>query len=162
MNRIDFDNGWVEFRFNDRQDMAVGMKRLEGFDVKARNGGTVLTVNLQHDYFNSGSGQPNQYSKRLKLIGLRETINGQCKPPYSFTYEESVNLPDKNSYAQDYWGYYNGATLNDDRNTMLPDVQITNEWKLAFPGANRNPSAFHVKALSLRSITYPTWWNDSF
>ncbi|TAE17167.1 MAG: carboxypeptidase regulatory-like domain-containing protein [Bacteroidetes bacterium] len=60
------------------------------------------------------------YSKRLKLKKLIKVSNSgdANKQEWSFEYNP-VTLPSRRSYAQDYWGYFNGAVNN---NSLLPNV----------------------------------------
>ncbi|MEM6696804.1 MAG: hypothetical protein AAF599_00310 [Bacteroidota bacterium] len=67
---------------------------------------------------------------------------------YSFGYNTSQMLPDKQSFAQDHWGYYNGATGNTSMLAIPSGVQISN-------GANREVNPAHSSACMLNSITYP-------
>lgn len=70
---------------------------------------------------------------------------------YNMTYN-SQHLPEVNSYAQDHWGFYNGATSN---TSLLPSDSITN-------GGNREPNTTYAKADILESITYPTGGSTTF
>lgn len=51
--------------------------------------------------------------KRLFLTELVESgRNGYLKQPYTFSYNSPDQLPPRLSYAQDFWGYFNGASTN--------------------------------------------------
>jgi hypothetical protein len=53
-------------------------------------------------------------SRRLKLLSVKE-VSGDgtiTKPPYSFLYQDSFQLPRRLSYDQDHWGYSNFSQGN--------------------------------------------------
>ncbi|MDU1893073.1 MAG: RHS repeat domain-containing protein [Dysgonomonas sp.] len=58
--------------------------------------------------------------KRLKLLGVYELSNDIKSNKYDFFYQESPLLPRKDSYAVDYWGYYNGRWQN---KFLIPDLE---------------------------------------
>ena len=82
---------------------------------------------LNHNYFVSNTNATpqlayllsNQYgtttdTKRLKLLSVTETSGDGSiqKPPYVFTYNETLQLPRRLSYDQDEWGYSNNFNGN--------------------------------------------------
>lgn len=78
---------------------------------------------------------------------------------YTFEYYSPDQLPPRLSYAQDYWGYFNGK-INPDlvpKNMpydLYPNRQIAGLFGNV--GGDRNPNgSFGVKGL-LKKITYPT------
>lgn len=73
--------------------------------------------NLSYHGFNDNRPSVRErYFKRLKLNSVKE----EGKQPYIFSYNEEVNLPPKDSYARDYWGYYNGI---DENATLIPSIR---------------------------------------
>lgn len=81
-------------------------------------------------------------SKRLFLDTVVEQgENGVNKPPYLLTYSD-VELPNRFSNAQDYWGYYNGA----DNGQFLT---FSND-------GSRRVDVDNSMAGMLTGITYPT------
>jgi hypothetical protein len=108
---------------------------------------------------------------RLTLLNVyEEDPSGNRLPPYSFTYD-GPTLPSRvftrndyhpsptrtASFALDFAGYYNGATNND---TPIPPGTSANGNP--YPGADRNPNFFYMKAGSLIRITYPTGGFNDF
>lgn len=96
--------------------------------------------------------------KRLKLLSMQErsTDNTVTKPPHLFTYYDEASVPRTLSFAQDHWGFYNGATSNEG---MFPYVTVdgTNVFDQAtITAANREAAWPSMRAGSLRKITYPT------
>ena len=127
------------------------------------------------------------HSDKLKLEKIYE-ISGdrsEFKPPWVFEYDDT-DLPIRSSYAQDHWGYFNGAS-NDH---LIPSITIENHENYTGPndkpyfdyseysyedltranltfqhiiegvweisGADRNPTETYAKAGILTKITYPT------
>lgn len=190
ISQISTDDLIVNFNLDDRIDMpgnSLGkptVKKIKSIDIINKNTGKgIKSFIFGYDYF-TGSDiggsylnrpQPDTYiptdadRKRLKLLSVREigynesgqAVNAQ---PYLFTYNESVQLPLKTSFAKDFWGYYNGK-----QNTMLlPDLsffyfsddaayqQIPEDLLTRYSGANRSPDSTLMKAWILKRITYPT------
>ncbi|MGA0560741.1 discoidin domain-containing protein [Larkinella sp. VNQ87] len=170
-NTISFDNGTVQFSLASREDLRTGGMRVTGLNVTATGGASLKTVQFTQSYFNSGQNSPSFVAKRLKLQSVQESNGGVCTPPYTFSYEESIALPNKDSYAQDYWGYYNGNNINNTRGpdgngTLLPPIDIQSGlYKLpgVFQGgADRSPNATYMRAGVLTQITYPTGGTTEF
>jgi YD repeat-containing protein len=96
------------------------------------------------------------YNKRLKLESLIEGDETYSfKKIWSFEYN-AASLPSRTSYAQDHWGYFNGAASN---STLLPrDLRfpVTSKY------ANREPNPESTKAEMLTRITYPTGGYSEF
>lgn len=113
----------------------------------------VKQYNLSHSYF--GSGTENE--KRLKLDKVTEFSSTlDSLRPHQFFYEESVQLPARNSYAQDHWGYYNGAYTN---TTMLPHLA---GQPTGLQSGNRESDSVYMLAGSLKRIQYPTGGSTNF
>jgi hypothetical protein len=117
----------------------------------------------------ASSGDASYCHSRLKLMSLtKEATDNSASEVWSFTYNPTV-LPSRQSFAQDYWGFYNGATTN---TSLLPTVPFnptvctlagnygfypfTNKGFLNSPGQNLSPNPAYMGAESLTQITYPT------
>lgn len=100
---------------------------------------------------NSANPDFDDYSrKRLFLESMTEIDCNEQKTekPYTFIYNP-INLPNRMSYAQDKWGYFNGVM---DNPSMFPKYgAIANQ---AY--ANRSVNFVSSKAGVLESIIYPT------
>ena len=184
------DNTTVTFNLGSRSDMPVNIggdpnvQRINSVDIRnAVTGNPVKSFVFNYEYFTS-SLQGGSYNKlpnsvpytptdaeikRLKLLSVQEIGYGPsgqvALPPYSFTYDESVQFPLKTSFARDFWGYYNGQNnLN-----LLPDLTFfyyTNDQNYeatmpvtlltSYHGANRSPDSTQMKVGLLKKITYPT------
>jgi len=115
---------------------------------------------------------------RLFLTSVSETgSKGETKPPYAFNYYSPDQLPARFSYAQDYWGYFNGK----DNSSLVPndlgDIYIgkTLDFYDAIPylpptikgvyqniGGDKSSSGEHAKRGMLHKVTYPTGGYNEF
>ncbi|WP_421876529.1 hypothetical protein [Marinoscillum sp.] len=170
LDEISFPYGTIEFEYANRLDIPNG-KRLSNIAIKNSLNQLIKTADFDNDqYFIghtstsyvtqalgglycSGSYTNDQLYKRLKLNGV--SISGQDNP-YTFDYNESISLPSKLSFAQDYWGYYNG---NDFENSFLPEPSSHYEQTAEVPplpkSQDRRPNN-NASAWILKKITYPT------
>ena len=145
-------------------------KKLNSIKVKSYDGTTIKTINFSYGSFApskvGGNYAPNDQSiksqYRLKLCDVKEIASGETLTT-SFSYNENVNLPSKRSFAQDYWGYYNGAsntTLLPTPNTFMSSVhdekEIQKLGRFGLKGANRNSNGNNMQAAVLKKIIYPT------
>lgn len=100
--------------------------------------------------------------KRLKLNSVQEIScdNSILLPKHIFTYYDETNVPRALSLAQDHWGYYNGALLN---NELTPPLSHDGGVTFTVGGnANRDSSWPEMRAGSLQKITYPTGGTTEF
>ncbi|MEM9680570.1 MAG: hypothetical protein AAF901_09625, partial [Bacteroidota bacterium] len=180
LTQIKFPYGTIDFNWGSRLDIR-GDKRIESIEVKNELDDIIKTVTFHNDsYFNghvshsyinqsiaqttnSCDGSPyteNELFKRLKLERVVFSDIGE----YQFEYNESVSLPSKLSYAQDYWGYYNGNDLAD---SFIPDPfsHYEDPEKLIddpfFKSQDRRPNE-NGQACNLEKIIYPTGGYTSF
>jgi YD repeat-containing protein len=179
VSSITFKNGKVTFDYQtDRQDASNGAKRLKRVNVWAEeNVGDYQLVRffeLAHSYFNCADGPTqSEYTvssvhastdwrlKRLRLDSVTEkSPANHALPPYSLTYYEDVPLPIYGAYAQDYWGFSNGASTN--QNLLLWDAPNSSIEPSRQYGANREVSFTHALAGTLQQMTYPTQGKSVF
>ena len=115
-----------------------------------------------------------EFSKRLKLMKIERKVGSILSQPWIFEYNPA-SLPSRRSFAQDHWGFYNGAVGN---NTLLPEYHLNIPFPTPNPylysigwgfmppshnlGANREPDGVSMKAEILTSIQYPTGGKSSF
>lgn len=76
----------------------------------------------------------------------------ESPPPYEFEYNSIDQVPDRLSYSQDFWGFYNGKDNNVD---LVPKLRFTSSY-FYNRGGDRYPN--HEKTIIgiLQKITYPT------
>lgn len=90
---------------------------------------------------------------------VEKGANGALKSTgYAFNYYSRNSVPERFSYSQDHWGFYNGkynSTL-----IPVPDDPIVAQ---NFPNAtaNREPDPYYAVAGMLSSVSYPTGGKDS-
>ncbi|HAV54827.1 MAG TPA: hypothetical protein DCX41_07865, partial [Aequorivita sp.] len=103
------------------------------------------------------------YGKRLFLKSITEYGEGiDSKNPYIFSYYDPDLIPPRFSYAQDYWGYYNGITNN--RYLVSDgDYFFAHESNAALlgglfqnVGGNKKPNGSFGKNGLLKKVIYPT------
>ncbi|WP_130736910.1 hypothetical protein [Flavobacterium sp. J27] len=165
LSSIVMENKTLLFEYSDRLDY-FGMKKLDKITVKNIKDEVIDSYLFSYDYFDStfdnsprynilntsnsqaNSNKEDRASKRLKLVSLTEMGNN----PYVFEYN-NVELPKKNSYSTDYWGFYNGSN----NTNFKPNLAV-----LGYPNIsqttvnNHNSNLFYCKASSLEKIIYPT------
>jgi hypothetical protein len=182
LKKIIFDGGRVEFIRNtsQREDLQgeYALKFIRQYNVR---GELTREFELLQSYFvgqqtannpsitYSNNTEQDYDLKRLKLTGLIERSSDQADVlNTSFTYDESIPLPQKTSFAKDLWGFYNGKSVN---SSLLPSFKIAvasitaanSEWRFfEFQGGDRSASMAFAKAGILTGITYPTGGTTTF
>jgi YD repeat-containing protein len=157
ISRIDNEDELKHFKFN--YDYFIGQKVYGGDYLNNHpNLGTSFIYNI------SEGGYPENYrKKRLRLLSFEEVGTSE-NVTHTFEYN-TTELPYKSSYAQDYWGFYNGE--NAGVKTIVPDFRRY-MYQMEIPlglshyiGANREPSLINSQAGILTRIVYPTGgWTD--
>ncbi|MFN8349577.1 MAG: hypothetical protein U0X91_31545 [Spirosomataceae bacterium] len=179
LSKITFRNGTLDFGYDNRDDLYANGKRLVTIILKDRTAqaNEVKRFELSHDYFNSGTGAPNYISKRLRLDSVKEKAGSNCLPAHSFSYN-TTQLPDKDSYGIDHWGFYNGKDLNPNLIHYVEALFANNigapfrNWHYTYGGdqgstiaerqTDRNASDSHMKACILTKVIYPTGGYSEF
>ena len=179
LSKIIFNKGVVLFSTSARSDIS-GAKKLDKIQVKENevSSDVIKEFNFIYDYFmgnTNGTSNENQSSYpnsrdsktitektyRLKLTSLSEL----GMPAYTFEYN-NTQLPKKNSWATDYWGYYNGKLDNQTSHVNLYRF----EYQLNAPTGtfqysntnNKSANEQYTKAAVLEKITYPTGGYTTF
>lgn len=152
------DNNRVSFIYNglERQDIDQSQngnnkrKSLSSIETYDYNNRRISKMNFNQNYF---TGTCNDYKcKRLKLNNLTFLgFSDDLVATTSFEYNIIENLPSRNAFQQDFWGYYNDNTAG----TLVPEVKYPDAG-YDYPGANRRPSENKAKANILTKIIYPT------
>ena len=173
IQQITFPNGKIVFDAStaDRADAFIGQKSLTdikvyALDIKTNTYALVKMVIFNQSYFVNSL---NNTIKRLRLDGITITDNaGVAVENYQFTYNTSVELPDRLSRARDYWGYYNGK--NND--LLVPRTQVSYQSSQAalanpiFVGSaianGREPDPNYNQAYILKTIGFPTGGHTDF
>jgi len=186
---ISTDNYNVSFTHSSREDLP-DVKKLDQIIIS--DGKKVIRdIRFEYNYFlsnvdNNGwtlsfrsdllsqKSTPEQFIKRLKLLSVY-TLTKQEKQvdKHSFFYE-TKNLPRKDSYAVDYWGYYNGRTGN---HSYIPEAynlmwnktmdydkikNMPSQSGVSLPFAQRGYDFEYCTAGMLTGIQYPTGGYTNF
>ncbi|HTK18441.1 MAG TPA: DUF5977 domain-containing protein [Mucilaginibacter sp.] len=171
--QINFKNGKVVFEVDTRTDIG-GTYGLYDIKVYKYNYGTKAmelqkTVVFYKSYFLT-----NGTNQRLRLDSIQILDKaGSIKQHYRFDYNTHISLPGYTSYAQDYWGYYNGCDSTrggKQINTMLTPQQtvsyqpytINPVTYVTIGQANRNSDSTYMQAFVLTGIHYPTGGYSTF
>jgi YD repeat-containing protein len=172
LHQISYPGTTVTFNTSDRLDMQpvnnVYAKKLDNIEFSYA-GNLKNKWYLYYGYFNSGSGMPDYISKRLKLDYVQQGEGGNYGPRHLFEYNNSngLVLPDKDSYAQDFYGYYNGQLSNNSKPYFVEympyymDGLSPFNW-IGHQACDRKVHAEYVEAGLLKKITYPTGGSTSF
>lgn len=156
---IEFTNGRIQFATSNRDDV-LGARKLDKVTI-SNNKQIIKQFALTYDYFvasnssaiNNAGGlaglDENKEKKRLKLLSLNEI----GKEPYEFKYN-ATELPYKNTFAVDYWGFYNG---NHNNNSLIPNPSRFGNCDLEnINSNNHSANQDFAKAGMLEKIIYPT------
>jgi hypothetical protein len=169
VNSINFPSGKIQFNLTDRSDI-IGAKKLDNIIVTNSNNLQIENWQFDYSYFDASSVGGNSYNYangtnlsnetrsqlRLKLSDLKE-VNGGI---YTFSYN-STQLPVKNSYAQDIWGFYNGK-INNSSLELNPNSTFVGHPEFGDNGNDRYAYESYAKACILEQIQYPTGGNAHF
>jgi len=133
----------IEFTYtNIRTDFGMNFKSLDAVTIN-KDGEQVENYELTQSYFGSGASQ------RLRLDEVRQT----GYPPYEFTYNLNGDLPQRGSYAQDIWGFYNGQNSNFG---LVPNVSGFSS------GNDRSTDPLKILYWTLNKVKYPTGGSTIF
>ena len=91
---------------------------------------------------------------------LLDQINFSNVGIYKLTYNIDNEMPGILTNAQDFWGFYNGKTENDDED-IDPTTLNDNLDESVFQNF-MNPNSVYSKLGTLKSITYPTGGRTEF
>jgi YD repeat-containing protein len=182
LSRVTWKHGKIEFETDSREDLEgdIRIKAIKIYRKRYPEGDYALLreFRLDQSYFDHQVETQGfetvdvtsaRLRKRLKLNAVKKYSPIPSTNPeweYDFVYNEDESqhqLPSKNSFSRDHWGFYNGK-LN---SSLIPSHHIpsdahTPEDLLGFIGPERDPSPEHMKAYSLRSIRYPTGGTTTF
>lgn len=143
---------YAEQRWDMANDYALELIKIYNYQDEL-----MMSYKLSHDYFGSQSSGQYSYLYRLKLQSISK-ITATCEEHYrAFEYTPHM-VPSRLSYAQDFWGHYNGKTTNQH---LIPSIALA--WPdvnqpVMITGADRNPSGInqHAQMGMLKKIEYPT------
>ncbi|MBP4139801.1 DUF5977 domain-containing protein [Flavobacterium geliluteum] len=165
------NSGKITFTYSDR-DVISNTKKIERIEIEDMHqksikkiilGYDLVTSSLETTYKNPHIPYVSEYGKRLFLTSVTEENEGVTKPSYHFSYYDYDKIPPRFSYAQDYWGYFNGEqsnsylVSNDDyyfSGTHFSLSTLRNIFNNI--GGNKKANGIYSKNGLLKTITYPT------
>ena len=159
LTKITSDNEEIRFvSYADREEITGDSNtepRLDRVDIRRKDTGNTLFkyFDFTQGYYNATG---NAIDKRLRLdeVVERDAV-GVGNATYRFEYN-GMDLPARDSKAQDHWGYYNGET----RNSSLVPQYVSN---ITLPnGGNRQTNPTYAQAGVLEKIHYPTGGYTSY
>jgi hypothetical protein len=188
LNKIRFRDNVVDFITEDRIDVepeigSVAPQRLRRIDIRALNSSPQLVKSFEfsYGYFNSQYAGLNSFEYyRLRLDSVTEVNSDVRKNPFIFNYYKSPNfqydLPSKDSFSRDFWGYFNGKDNENIRSSfynayvgrsLVPAINqgvptSSGTTTITDSGANRDTDPELIKVGVLSTITYPTKGTTSF
>jgi hypothetical protein len=148
-----------------REDMQSDKYRIKYIELYDNHNKLLKNVEFKHSYYNSEPASQNYFflndsqwnqntlGKRLRLDEV--VFRGYISNPepistsvYSYVLDyNNTNLPNKRSYAQDHWGYYNGVSNNA---SLIAAPNYSSIYL-----ANREVDTLFSKAGILKSIRFP-------
>ncbi len=162
INKISSENVDILFEYSpEDDDLSTWKKKLTKITINDKVTGTFKEFNFDYDSY---EGDP-----RLKLKRIFEKKNNQELPGYSFEYVEG-DLPDKYSFAQDFFGYFNGKSSNkalvpwneNIRGSYFSNNMYSFGQFYDLNTGDRSHSNQHLQTGVLEIITYPTGGSTKF
>ena len=146
LESITFDKGSIKFISSRTVEGYPSARKLDAIEIKDAQNDVIKEFALDYKYL----------SGRLMLTSMTEKAGSLAKPPYQFIYNE-VNVPPRETFAQDHWGYYNGKTSN---TTLIPEMEngkhAIGSTPGILPGADRETDPDYLYGGSLTKLIYPT------
>lgn len=124
LKKILFDKGQVEFLYAQQREDYSG-KMLTEIIIKDKKENNIINYDFEYSYFEAKEDCIGEEYNRLRLDAIYENSNAKSRLYYGFDYYYDFKLPKRNSYEQDYLGYYNnnGYTDTSNQSYELPSPQ---------------------------------------
>lgn len=167
--------GLVEFGYTERFDLNgdSALNQIKVYDALSNSLGTSVTYydSIPIKAFSMEYAFPDALTtfigpvdtnsnKRMYLSSFEECENehGLCKT-YSFDYHKLDSLPQRMSFAQDHFGYFNGKN----NASLIPVPANTAHYNrfVSYGFGSRTPDWRYASRGCLSKITYPTGGTDS-
>jgi len=159
-------NGTTVITFQYEQEGRKDLSSRYALDkINISNG---IVWDLRQSYFKSSPSidlnNVNEDDVRLKLdsIDIKTVVPGEGDKKYAFAYFNPEEVPNRQSFSQDYWGFFNGKTNNSAYGLIPKESLLINGTVQNFTGADREPVLSNSKNGTLLSITYPTGGHTEF
>jgi hypothetical protein len=167
VSKITTDQGKIEFLYETPRIDLINDFCLTKVNLKNNSDAIIDSYKFNYDYNVSKPmyDNPNtfenydQRTKRLLLKKITQYINNNENKTYSFDYHEEAGFPERLSYSQDHWGFFNGKV----NNFYFPSITFqVNNSLISSNGGNKKVDIDYSKALTLKKITYPTKGYSTF
>ncbi|WP_020529774.1 hypothetical protein [Flexithrix dorotheae] len=160
--------GKIVFETEDNR-LDIAELRIKGLSVYDNSGNKIKSIELKHQFPHTTKfsnsvatattnnpyemGDNVHYRMFLDAVIFKDNQDQEVNR-YSFTYYDLNGLPIRLSYAQDHWGFFNGAS----NSSLLPDQipDYVNGISKSNTSADREPNATYAQKGMLKSVTYPT------
>lgn len=170
---INFEHGKISFFYENRIDLE-GAQKLTAIKVFSKINNQlqlIKEINFLYSYFDSKKTAGLNFNENADFINKRLRLdkvifkNFEDSPKkdeiYQFTYNPEL-LPQKFSYSQDYWGYYNGES----NHSLFPTLSFKTPPpinSLLFDNGNeRAVNDTFSKAAILEKVQFPTGGYSKF
>ncbi len=159
LSEISYDNITIKFN-STRNRLDATNRKIDGITIKNNNTGEILKTYAFNYIYSSNN------SRMFLSSIVSKASNLSPIGTYFFDYDNINDLPARLSYAQDHWGYYNGALYNTgfipittgDSNKFL-EFSWGETLLQKFPyfqNVDREPHYPYSQKGILIKITYPT------
>lgn len=169
-----YDGSRAVFGYDDQRLEIGGGARLRTVKVFNPDNKLIKYYRMAYTLYTSNSslGVPGsitltdavKYRNFLDTVQDVNTTDTNIVLSYILQYNSPSSLPKRLSFAQDHWGYYNGAD-NGFFIPALPNNALTDyfdgEDGNPVRNGNRQPSATHVLYGTLKKVIYPTGGYDT-
>ena len=161
LSEIDFNNGKVTLDYGAAygagQSLVLNAIHLYGLQNGTYN--ELKRFTFYHSSFMSGNVSTGvSRLDSLQVSGYYNTSTAVKNPVFAFNYNSygGWQIPPFNSYAQDFWGYFNGKTSNADLVFVAPGRDASGYPIPVSNASKRVPDSNYLKVGTLQSIKYPT------
>lgn len=176
LSLISTDLGSIFFDFQSGRSDLTGGRYLNSIIIKDKNNITNSSFTFEYAYFTGLNSKcdyvfPSGYvpcDSRLKLLNIK---NEQKIKIREFVYNDSVDLPQRNSPYIDHWGFYNYNSSNypetsEAYHTSIPYLDFSDNSTIVngsskagltiYSGARKNPDYIKAQANILTQVNFPT------
>jgi hypothetical protein len=166
LSEILFENGKIQFvqSGNYRTDLHNFQRSLEYIRIYSKEGATyklIKSVKFFYSYFQriDAPGQSADWKLKLDKIQVRDALDNNVEET-NFEYNTNFFTTQYATYGIDYWGYYNGSSVNTNlvpRQDIYYQPSISPGGYISIGGAiSRDPNPVFMTEGVLNKIIYPT------
>lgn len=156
LSDISYSDYKVQFAYSDKSNNSSGGKQLNSLSVFHD---LEFIKGYRLNYFYNSNNR--MFLESIDKIGIDTDIDNY----YVFQYDAISDLPEKESFSRDHFGYYNGrnnATLIPSGIYEIPIIYSPGNSTVFYTGADRELNLNTIKTGILKKIVYPTGGSSSF